>query len=144
MRTEMRRRSCGPASEGVMRYPFASRHHVEAVGTWTGVLFLHLSSAVRYLTVKATCQVFGWRVTVHRLPHVAGCTMNRVYWVSGAQILEGSPWVQSKPGYVLAYKQDGSEAGRTYTLRTRVTNRDVEDQISQVGLLASLLHVGPL
>jgi hypothetical protein len=70
--------------------------------------------------------------------------MNRVYWVPGVQILEGSPWVQSKPGYVLAYQQDGSEAGRTYTLRTRVTNRDVEDQISQVGLPASLPHVAPL
>lgn len=44
--------------------------------------------------------------------------------------------MQAKPCYVLAYQQAGSETGQTYTLRTRVQNKQLEDQMTQVIMIA--------
>lgn len=48
------------------------------------------------------------------------------------QLLEGSPWLQTKPIYVLAMQQPNSEAALTYSLRTRVQQKDAEDQLTKV------------
>ncbi|BDA45986.1 hypothetical protein COCOBI_08-0780 [Coccomyxa sp. Obi] len=48
------------------------------------------------------------------------------------EVLEGSPWVMSRPVYVLASTQSDRNAGLTYTLRTRVTNLHAEDELSKV------------
>ena len=48
------------------------------------------------------------------------------------QILEGSPWLQSQPVYVLAVQQPDSEHGLTYTLRVRVSKPEAENELSRV------------
>ena len=48
------------------------------------------------------------------------------------QILEGSPWLQSRPVFVLATQQRNSEQGLTYTLRVRVSKPEAESEISRV------------
>ena len=48
------------------------------------------------------------------------------------QILEGSPWLQSRPVYVLATQQSDSAQGLTYTLRVRVSKPEAESEISRV------------
>ena len=48
------------------------------------------------------------------------------------QILEGSPWLQSQPVYVLAVQQPDSEHGLTYILRVRVSKPEAENELSRV------------
>ncbi|CAK0750131.1 hypothetical protein CVIRNUC_001966 [Coccomyxa viridis] len=48
------------------------------------------------------------------------------------EILEGSPWLQSQPIYVLAVQQPDSEHGLTYTLRVRVSKPEAENELSRV------------
>lgn len=48
------------------------------------------------------------------------------------QVLEGSPWVMSRPVYVLASKQADREAGLTHTLRARVSRPEAENELSRV------------
>ena len=51
---------------------------------------------------------------------------------SSYQLLEGSPWVQTKPLFVLATQHPGSKTGLTFTLRTRVHGKHAEDEVSKV------------
>ncbi|EIE24301.1 hypothetical protein COCSUDRAFT_62803 [Coccomyxa subellipsoidea C-169] len=48
------------------------------------------------------------------------------------EVLEGSPWVMSRPVYVLASKQADREAGLTHTLRARVSRPEAENELSRV------------
>ena len=47
-------------------------------------------------------------------------------------MLEGSPWVQSRPVYVMATQQPGREAGLAFTMRTRVAQPQAEGELSRV------------
>ncbi|CAL5227825.1 g10853 [Coccomyxa viridis] len=51
---------------------------------------------------------------------------------SSFEILEGSPWLQSRPVFVLATQQRDSDQGLTYTLRVRVSKPEAESEISRV------------
>lgn len=51
---------------------------------------------------------------------------------SSYQIMHGCPWVAPKPLYVLAARQRASDAGMTYTLRTRISRKEAEDELSRV------------
>ncbi len=53
-------------------------------------------------------------------------------WTDTLQILESSPWLQSRPLFVLATQQRHSDQGLTYTLRVRVSKPEAEDEISRV------------
>lgn len=57
------------------------------------------------------------------------------------QILEGSPWVQSRPLHVLALMAPNSDTALTYTLRTRVQRPNFSRDMDKVlpGGLAQLL-----
>ena len=59
------------------------------------------------------------------------------------QIVEQSPWVQSKALYVLATAQKGNDNFMTYSLKTRVSQPEQEDELSRVSLdlLCSDLHI---
>ncbi|KAK9817731.1 hypothetical protein WJX72_001359 [[Myrmecia] bisecta] len=48
------------------------------------------------------------------------------------EILEGSPWVQSRPVFVLAVQQTGRDSSAAYTLRTRVSRPKAEDELTKV------------
>ena len=54
------------------------------------------------------------------------------------QILEGSPWLQSRPVFVLATQQRNSDQGLTYTLRVRVSKPEAESEISRVSRLRGI------
>ena len=49
-----------------------------------------------------------------------------------AQVLDGSPWVQSKPVYVLAASTREAPDGMTFTLRTRVARPRLENELTRV------------
>jgi len=48
------------------------------------------------------------------------------------QVLDGSPWVQSKPVYVLAASTREAPDGMTFTLRTRIARPRLESELSKV------------
>ena len=48
------------------------------------------------------------------------------------QVLDGSPWVQSKPVYVLAASTREAPDGMTFTLRTRTARPRLESELSKV------------
>ena len=48
------------------------------------------------------------------------------------QVLDGSPWVQSKPVYVLAASTREAPDGMTFTLRTRVARPRLENELTKV------------
>ena len=56
------------------------------------------------------------------------------------QILEHSPWLQSKPLYLLAVQQNSSSSAVTYTLRTRVQRKAAEDELSKASFDMSQEH----
>lgn len=51
---------------------------------------------------------------------------------SSYKVLYGCPWVLPRPLYVLAAAQKGSSAGSTYTLRTRISRQEEEDQLTKL------------
>ena len=83
--------------------------------------------------VSTSYEACGVHCMLHAYPHhlLAPCPERRRL---GLQVLEGSPWVQSRPLYVLATQQPGREAGMTYTLRTRVARPAAEDELSRVSM----------
>ena len=48
------------------------------------------------------------------------------------QIHTGSPWIESRPVFVLVQQQPNSEIPVTYTLKTKVSWTAAEDEISKV------------
>ena len=48
------------------------------------------------------------------------------------QIHTGSPWVQSRPVFVLIQQQPGTDVPLTYTLKTKVSWAAAEDELSKV------------
>ena len=51
------------------------------------------------------------------------------------QILEHSPWLQTRPLFLLALHQPDASSPLTYTLRTRVQRKGAEDELSKVCVL---------
>ena len=67
------------------------------------------------------------------------CTVGRAAGGSGVsglrghrvQVLDGSPWVQSKAVYVLAASTREAPDGMTFTLRTRVARPRLESELTK-------------
>jgi len=67
------------------------------------------------------------------------CTVGKAAGGSGvsglcghrAQVLDGSPWVQSKAVYVLAASTREAPDGMTFTLRTRVARPRLESELTK-------------
>ncbi len=53
------------------------------------------------------------------------------------QILEHSPWLQTRPLFLLALHQPDASSPLTYTLRTRVQRKGAEDELSKVRILVA-------
>ena len=80
------------------------------------------------IEVKKACCPWSEAVLTSFLP--ASETLTRGW--PAVQILEGSPWLQSQPVYVLAVQQPDSKHGLTYTLRVRVSKPEAENELSRV------------
>ena len=48
------------------------------------------------------------------------------------QIHTGSPWIQSRPVFVLVQQQPNTDVPLTYTLKTKVSWTAAEDELSKV------------
>jgi len=47
------------------------------------------------------------------------------------KLLDGCPWLEPRPLYVMAVREEGQESGEMYTLRTKVARSDMEDDLSK-------------
>ena len=57
-------------------------------------------------------------------------------WFVMLQIHTGSPWIQSRPVFVLIQQQPGTDVPLTYTLKTKVSWAAAEDELSKVSCQA--------